>query len=65
MMGRQQDQQNKLFYTRLNIDQRIRKDHLLRQINQHIDFAFVYNEVKDARHRALVVPVKWFLNLTG
>lgn len=48
MMGRQQDQQNKLFYTRLNLDQRIRKDHLLRQINRHIDFDFVYNEVKDA-----------------
>ena len=48
MMGRQQDQQNKLFYTRLNLDKRIRKDHLLRQINRHIEFDFVYNEVKDA-----------------
>jgi len=48
MMGRQQDQQNKLFYTCLNLDKRIRKDHLLRQINRHLDFDFVYNEVKDA-----------------
>jgi transposase len=47
-MGRQQDQQNKLFYTRLNLDKRIRKDHLLRQINRHIDFDFVYDEVEDA-----------------
>lgn len=48
MMGRQQNQQSKLFYTRLNLDRRIRKDHILRQINQHIDFDFVYDEVKDA-----------------
>jgi transposase len=48
MMGRQKDQQNKLFYSRLNLDKRIRKNHLLRQINRHIDFDFVYNEVKDA-----------------
>ena len=48
MMGRQQNQQSKLFYTRLNLDRRIRKDHILRQINRHIDFDFVYNEVKDA-----------------
>lgn len=46
MMGRQEGQQNKLFYSRLNLDKRIRKDHLLRQINRHIDFDFVYNEVK-------------------
>lgn len=47
MMGRQKKQQQKLFYTRLNLDKRIRKNHLLRRIDQHIDFDFVYNEVKD------------------
>ena len=48
MMGHQQNQQSKLFYTRLNLDQRIRNDHILRQIHRYIDFDFVYDEVKDA-----------------
>ncbi len=46
-MGYQTKLQNKLFYTNLNLDQRIRKDHILRKINAHIDFDFIYNEVKD------------------
>ncbi|CAB5099541.1 hypothetical protein D3OALGB2SA_1742, partial [Olavius algarvensis associated proteobacterium Delta 3] len=38
----------KLFYTRLNLDKRIRQDHLLRQIDNLIDFDFIYAEVEDA-----------------
>lgn len=47
MMGRQQRVQRKLFYTKLNLDQRIRKDHILRKVNTYIDFDFIYNEVKN------------------
>ena len=47
MMGREPNQQPKLFYDRINLDQRIRKDHVLRQIAQHIDFDFIYHEVQD------------------
>ena len=46
MMGRQQRVQKKLFYTKLDLDQRIRKDHILRKVKNYIDFDFVYNEVK-------------------
>ena len=48
MMGRQPNQQQKLFYDRIKLDQRIRRDHVLRQIAQHIDFGFIYNEVQDS-----------------
>lgn len=47
MMGHQQRIQRKLFYTKLNLDQRIRKDHILRKFTKHIDFDFVYKEVKE------------------
>lgn len=47
MMGRQQRVQKKLFYTKLDLDQRIRKDHILRKVNSYIDFDFIYNEVKE------------------
>ena len=47
MMGRQQRVQRKLFYTKLNLDQRVRKDHILRKVNTYIDFDFIYNEVKN------------------
>jgi len=46
MMGRQQRVQKKLFYTKLDLDQRIRKDHILRKVKNYIDFDFVCNEVK-------------------
>jgi transposase/uncharacterized protein (UPF0179 family) len=46
MMGRQPNQQQKLFYDRIYLDQRIRSDHVLRQIAQHIDFDFIYREVQ-------------------
>ena len=47
MMGRQQRIQRKLFYTKLNLDQRIRKDHILRKFAKYIDFDFIYKEVKE------------------
>ena len=47
MMGRQPKVQKKLFYTKFNLDRRIRKDHILRKINKHINFDFIYNQVKD------------------
>ena len=47
MMGRQPNQQPKLFYDRIHLGQRIRSDHVLRQITQQIDFDFIYQEVQD------------------
>jgi transposase len=46
-MGRQPLYQNKLFITGFNLDQRIRKDHPLRKIQEKIDFDFIYDEVKE------------------
>jgi transposase len=45
-MGRKKTPQPKLFYERINLEKRIRKDHILRMINQVIDFDFIYQEVK-------------------
>jgi len=47
MMGRQERVQGKLFYTKLNLDQRVPKDHILRKVAKYIDFDFIYKEVKD------------------
>jgi len=47
MMGRQQRVQRKLFYTKINLNQRVSKDHILRKVTKHIDFDFIYKEVKD------------------
>lgn len=47
MMGRQPDPQPKLFYTRLNLEKRIRQDHILRKISRLIDFDFIYKQVED------------------
>jgi len=48
MMGRQANYQNKLFITGFNLDKRIRHDHLLRKVQEKIDFDFIYDEVKDS-----------------
>ena len=45
MMGRKKAFQSKLFYQRINLEKRIRKDHMLRLIDQHIDFDFVFKEI--------------------
>lgn len=47
MMGHEKRYQGQLFYTRFILERRVRKDHMLRQIARHIDFDFIYNEVKD------------------
>lgn len=47
MMGHQSDNQQKLFYTCLNLEKRIRKDHILRRITRHINFDFIYKQVED------------------
>ncbi|MFC1815269.1 transposase [Thermodesulfobacteriota bacterium] len=47
MMGHQSKVQNKLFYTAINLEQRVRKTHVLRKVKRHIDFDFIYNEVKE------------------
>ena len=47
MMGKQNDQQTPLFYPGFSFEKRIPSDHILRKILKHIDFNFVYNEVKE------------------
>ena len=47
MMGYQPGFQSKLFYHQINLDQRVPREHLLRKIQEQIDFDFVYGEVKD------------------
>lgn len=47
MMGMQEPPQSSLFYIGLNIDKRVRANHPLRRIREHIDFDFSYEEVKD------------------
>ena len=47
MMGHQSDAQPKLFYHSFNLDDRIPATSVLRKIRKHIDFAFIYQEVKD------------------
>jgi transposase len=47
MMGQQTGMQPKIFYPHLNLDQRVPRTHLLRRIQEQIDFNFIYAEVKD------------------
>ena len=46
MMGRKKTPQPKLFYEKISSDKRIRKDHILRNIDQMINFDFIYTEVE-------------------
>ena len=62
MMGRQPKVQKKLFYTTFNLEQRIRKNHILRKVKRTIDFDFIYNEVKDTK-RELGRVESWLLSL--
>ncbi len=45
MMGKRQRREGKLFYTNLNLDDRIPADHPLRRVREVIDFSFVRTEV--------------------
>jgi len=47
MMGEQTGIQPKIFYPHLNLEQRVPLTHLLRRIQEQIDFNFIYAEVKD------------------
>ena len=47
MMGRQAGRQQKLFYSDVNIEERVPKRHILRKIKKAIDFDFIYEEVGD------------------
>jgi transposase len=47
MMGYQPGFEPKLFYHQINLEQRVPKDHILRKIQEKIDFDFIYTEVKD------------------
>ncbi len=48
MMGRESPPQASLFYTGINLEKRIRSDHVLRKVARLVDFDFVYIEVKEA-----------------
>lgn len=47
MMGYQEPPQSKLFYTLFNLEQKVRKNHPLRNIQKTVDFEFTYKEVAD------------------
>ena len=47
MMGQEEGFQPKLFYHQINLEQRVPKDHLLRKIQEKIDFDFIYREVRE------------------
>jgi len=47
MMGKQPRPQNSLFYVGIDIDNRVRKNHPLRKVDELIDFDFAYEKVKD------------------
>lgn len=47
MMGHQPLLQENLFYTNIILEERVRKNHPLRRINELIDFEFIYQEVHD------------------
>lgn len=46
MMGRDKAPQRSLFYTGINLDKRVRGDHVLRKVSRLVDFDFVYGEVE-------------------
>ena len=48
MMGRESPPQASLFYTGINLDKRVRSDHVLRKVARRVDFDFVYTEVKES-----------------
>ncbi|HPC76573.1 MAG TPA: transposase, partial [Synergistales bacterium] len=47
MMGIQESEGGKFFYTNISIAQRVRRDHPLRKIAARVDFDFIYREVAD------------------
>ena len=47
MMGEQRGLQPKIFYPHMNLEERVPRTHLLRRIQEQIDFNFIYGEVRD------------------
>jgi transposase len=47
MMGEQTGNQPKILYPHMNLEQRVPRTHLLRRIQEQIDFNFIYAEVRD------------------
>jgi transposase len=47
MMGCQNGFESKLFYHQINLEKRVPRDHLLRKIQEKIDFDFIYAEVRE------------------
>ena len=47
MMGQQTGNQPKIFYPHMNLEQRVPRTHLLRRIQEQIDFNFIYAEARD------------------
>ena len=47
MMGRDEPPQGSLFYTGINLEKRVRREHVLRRVARLVDFEFVHGEVKD------------------
>jgi len=47
MMGRDKPPQGSLFYTGINLEKRVRSEHILRKVARLVDFEFVYEEVKE------------------
>jgi len=48
MMGQDKRPQRALFYTGINLDKRVRSEHMLRKVAGVVDFDFVYGEVKES-----------------
>jgi len=46
MMGEESGFQAKLFYHQINLDQKVPKHHVLRKIQEQIDFDFIYQDVR-------------------
>ena len=62
MMGMQEPPQSSLFYVGINIDKRIRANHPLRRIREHIDFDFSYDEVTALRSLSINMRQKAFFH---
>jgi hypothetical protein len=51
MICRQLNNEKKLFYTKLDLNRPIRKDHLLNKIGNYFNFEFIYHQVQDTYGR--------------
>ena len=48
MMGHESESQPKLFFYGFKLEQRVCANHILRKVEEKIDFDFIYDEVKDS-----------------